>query len=161
VDILSLLQLNLKLYVISKKRCVTLLTTMMRQSRSQKSHIHARRITSFLMVARSLSETRDSSVLKFSSHPKTLVTSLRESTSTATIQYQSATLTFVKTSSKTLSCQEVQPYSKVWASVCGRSSTNLLPLLIKLRFSPHPNANTLSGSVVPSSPRSPPSRPCG
>ena len=136
-------------------------TTTMRLLKSLKSLTLARRTTSSPTVVRFLSEMSASSALKSSSHRRTVVMISRVSTSTATTQSLSATTTFVKISSKTLSCLVVQPSLKAWVSVCGKNSISWHHPPIKSRFWRHPSVNTLCGLVVLSSHLSPLSRPCG
>lgn len=82
----SPLLLNSRSWEISKRRCATSSTTLMKSSRQLKSHTLVRRITSFLMVARSWLETKDSSAQKFCFHLCTQAMNLKEFTNTATIQ---------------------------------------------------------------------------
>merc|ERR1712168_1058500 len=72
-----------------------------------------------------------------------------------------ATLTSGKTCSPTLLCPVVPPCTLVLLTACRRKSLSWLLLPSRSRSLLLPSANTPSGSVVPSCPLCPPSRPCG
>merc|ERR1712168_1714810 len=72
-----------------------------------------------------------------------------------------ATLTSGRTCLPTLSCPVVPPCTLVLLTVCRRKSLAWLPPPSRSRSLLLPSASTPSGSVVPSCPLCPPSRPCG
>merc|ERR1712168_510179 len=72
-----------------------------------------------------------------------------------------ARLTSGRTCSPTLSCPVVPPCTLVLLTACRRKSLSWLPPPSRSRSLLLPSASTPSGSVVPSLPLCPPSRPCG